>query len=130
MPQRPLSPHLSIYRFAYTMALSILHRITGVALATGLVLLVAWLVAVGSGPQAYAGFTAFAGHGLVQVALAGWLLAFLYHLANGIRHLFWDTGRGFAKSQARRSARLVIAFVVVAGALLLWTFFLGTGGAT
>lgn len=129
MPQRPLSPHLSIYRFAYTMALSILHRITGVALAAGLVLLVAWLVALGNGPQAYASFTAFAGHGLVQVALAGWLLAFLYHLANGIRHLVWDTGRGFAKPQARRSARLVVAFVVVAGALLLWTFFFGTGSA-
>jgi len=129
MASRPLSPHLSVYRFAYTMALSILHRITGVVLASGLLVLVAWLLAVGNGPQAYAAFTAFAGHGLVQVVLGGWLIAFLYHLANGIRHLFWDTGRGFAKADARRSARMVIAFVLVAGALLVYAFFCPAGGA-
>lgn len=128
MAPRPLSPHLSVYRFAYTMALSILHRITGVALASGLLVLVAWLLALGGGPQAYAAFTGFMGHGLIQVVLGAWLLAFLYHLANGIRHLFWDTGRGFAKTAARRSARMVIAFVVVAGALLVYVFFWPAGG--
>ena len=129
MASRPLSPHLSVYRFAYTMALSILHRITGVALASGLLVLVAWLIALGNGAQAYAAFTAFVGHGLIQVVLGGWLIAFLYHLANGIRHLVWDTGRGFAKADARRSARLVIAFVAVAGVLLLYVFFCPAGGA-
>ena len=113
MAARPLSPHLTVYRFAYTMALSILHRITGVALAAGLVLLVCWLQALASGPAAYAQFTAVAGRGLAQVVLAAWLVAFVYHFANGIRHLCWDAGYGLNKVQARRSALWVVLFVVV-----------------
>jgi succinate dehydrogenase / fumarate reductase cytochrome b subunit len=107
------------------MALSILHRATGIVLSLGLVLLVAWLLAAASGPDAYAAFAGFAGHGLVQVALAGWTVAFLYHLANGIRHLAWDAGFGFEKPQARRSALLVIIGVIVLAALLLPLLFLG-----
>jgi succinate dehydrogenase / fumarate reductase, cytochrome b subunit len=125
MADRPLSPHLGIYRFAYTMALSILHRATGIALSLGLVLLVAWLLAAASGPDSYAAFVGFAGHGVVQVSLAGWTVAFLYHLANGIRHLAWDAGFGFEKPQARRSALLVVVGVVLLAALLLPLLFLG-----
>ncbi len=127
MAARPLSPHLSVYRFAYTMALSILHRITGVALAAGLIVLVCWLMAIAGGEAAYARFTAVMGQGLLQVVLAGWLLAFLYHFANGIRHLFWDAGYGFEKAQARRSAAIVVAFAVVAGGVLLYLFFCPEG---
>jgi len=114
---------LSVYRFAYTMALSILHRITGVALAAGLLVLVCWLMAIAGGEAAYARFTDVMGQGLLQVVLAAWLLAFLYHFANGIRHLFWDAGYGFEKAQARRSAAIVVTFAVVAGAVLLYLFF-------
>jgi succinate dehydrogenase / fumarate reductase cytochrome b subunit len=67
------------------------------------------------------------GQGLLQVVLAGWLLAFLYHFANGIRHLFWDAGYGFEKAQARRSAAIVVAFAVVAGGVLLYLFFCPEG---
>lgn len=123
MSSRPLSPHLSIYRFAYTMALSILHRATGVAMSVGIVLLVAWLVALASGPDAYAAFQAFAAHWPVQVALALFVVAFCYHLANGIRHLCWDIGWGLERRQARRSARVVVVGVALVAALLLWLFF-------
>jgi len=127
MAARPLSPHLTVYRFAYTMALSILHRITGVALAAGLVLLVAWLHALASGEAAYAQFTAVAGHGLAQVVVACWLLAFVYHFANGIRHLCWDAGYGLNKTQARRSALWVVLFVVVVTLALIYGFFVAAG---
>lgn len=127
MAARPLSPHLTVYRFAYTMALSILHRITGVALAAGLVLLVCWLQALSSGEAAYAQFTAVAGHGLAQVVLAAWLIAFLYHFANGIRHLCWDAGFGLNKVHARRSALWVVLFVVVVALALIYGFFVAAG---
>jgi len=123
MANRPLSPHLTIYRFAYTMALSILHRITGIALAAGLVLLVLWLMALAGGPGTYAGFQQFAAGWLFSVLLALWLVAFLYHLANGIRHLFWDAGIGMERAQARRSALVVIVAVTVVAVVLLYVLF-------
>lgn len=127
MAQRPLSPHVFIYRFAYTMALSILHRATGVALSAGLVLLVAWLVALASGPERYAAFSSFAGAGLVQVVIGLFIVSFCFHLANGIRHLCWDIGWGLERQQARRSARIVVIAVVMVASLLLWLFFGGGG---
>lgn len=125
---RPLSPHISIYRFAYTMATSILHRATGLAMSLSLVLFAAWFVALASGPVAYDAFTAFAGHVLVKVVVGLALAAFCYHLCNGVRHLFWDIGWGLERAQARRSAGIVVAVALVAAALLLW-LFLGRGGA-
>jgi succinate dehydrogenase / fumarate reductase cytochrome b subunit len=128
MAARPLSPHLSIYRFAYTMALSILHRATGVLLAFGLVLLVAWLTALASGPGAYAGFAAFAGSWPVRLVLALLLGSFCFHFANGIRHLCWDMGWGLERSQARRSGRLVvIATVLLAAPLIYYGLLRGAG---
>lgn len=123
MARRPLSPHLSIYRFAYTMSLSILHRITGIGLAAGLVVLALWLTAVAQGEAAYQRFTDGRAAPLLRVLLGLWLVAFLYHFANGIRHLAWDAGFGLERAQARRSARVVIVAVSVAAALLLWAFF-------
>lgn len=129
MASRPLSPHLSIYRFAYTMALSILHRATGVALSAGLLLLVAWFVALAAGPDAYAHFAAFADHGLVRVAIAAFIAAFCYHLANGVRHLVWDIGFGLERAQARASGRVVVIAAVIAAATLIWLFLFAGGAA-
>ena len=123
MANRPLSPHLTIYRFAYTMALSILHRLTGLALAAGLVVLVLWLLALAGGAGTYDSFARFAGSWLFRVLLGLWLVAFVYHFSNGIRHLFWDAGKGLERVQARRSAWIVIVAVAVVSVLLLFALF-------
>ncbi len=123
MPNRPLSPHLTIYRFAYTMALSIMHRITGLALAAGLVVLVLWLVSLAAGARAYAAYLGLAASWPFKVLLALGLVAFVYHFCNGIRHLLWDAGLGLERAQARRSAWMVVAAVAVVSALLLCALF-------
>ena len=110
---RPLSPHLSIYRWPITMATSILHRATGVALAVGFILFVFWLADAASGPDAYAVFSTAMGSILGRILLLGWSWAFFYHLANGIRHLVWDVGFGFEKAQANTSSWFVIVTSVV-----------------
>jgi succinate dehydrogenase / fumarate reductase, cytochrome b subunit len=92
---RPLSPHLQIYRWQLTSVLSILHRATGLLLGAGAILLVWWLVAAASGPDAYAAVEDFLGSWLGFLLLFGLTLALFYHLCNGIRHLVWDTGHGF-----------------------------------
>jgi succinate dehydrogenase cytochrome b subunit len=89
---RPLSPHLQIYRWQLTSVLSILHRATGVALSAGTILLVWWLVAAASGPEAYEGVQEFLGSWVGLLLLFGWTVSLFYHLCNGIRHLVWDTG--------------------------------------
>ena len=119
---RPLSPHLQVYRFQWTMALSILHRITGVALAAGTLLLVWWLVAAASGPEAFATVQGFIGSILGRLLLFGWTLALFYHLCNGIRHLFWDAGYGFELDVAYRSGLAVLGASV---ALTLISWILG-----
>ncbi len=90
--QRPLSPHLQIYRPQLTSVLSISHRITGVLLSVGLVPLVVWLVALGRGPEAFAAVMAVFSHPLAVVLWVAWSFALFYHLCNGIRHLLWDAG--------------------------------------
>lgn len=126
MTRMPRSPHLSIYRFMYTMSLSITHRITGVALSCSLVLAVAWLTAVSRGAGAYERFYQWAhGNWFVNLVVALWLLALVYHLANGIRHLVWDAGYGFERYQARRSGRIVVVAVAVIWLALLWVVFGG-----
>src|SRR5260370_24200255 len=106
---RPLSPHLQIYRWQLTMAMSILHRFTGIALSLGTVLLVWWLVAAADGPEAYAGVQWFLGSWIGLVLLFGWTVALFYHLCNGIRHLWWDTGRGLDLKSVYASGWAVIA---------------------
>ena len=91
---RPLSPHLQIYRWQLTSVMSILHRASGIALAVGAILLVSWLGAAADGPQAYGSFQRFIGSWFGLLLLFGWSVALFYHLCNGIRHLWWDTGRG------------------------------------
>ncbi|HXC29499.1 MAG TPA: succinate dehydrogenase, cytochrome b556 subunit [Stellaceae bacterium] len=91
---RPLSPHLQIYRWQLTMTLSILHRITGVGLAVGAVLLVSWFGSAADGAVPFAKFQGFLGSPIGLVMLFGCSVALFYHLSNGIRHLVWDTGHG------------------------------------
>ena len=117
---RPLSPHLSIYRWPITMVLSILHRVTGVAMSVGLVVLAAWLMQAAAGPEAYLRFTVAMSTLVGKLLLVGWSFAFFFHAANGIRHLAWDTGRGFEKRQADRSAWAVIALAAIATAIFWW----------
>ena len=114
--ERPLSPHLSIYRWPITMTLSILHRGTGLAMAVGFLVLAAWLVSAAAGTVEYDEFTALISSPIGRLLLIGWTFAFFYHLANGIRHLVWDAGHGFEKHQANRSAWFVLGLSVVATA--------------
>lgn len=118
---RPLSPHLQVYRWQITMVMSILHRATGVAMALGSLLLVYWLVSLASGAEAYTAALECLGSFPGRVVLAGMSFAFFYHLCNGIRHLFWDTGRGFEISQIYASGytAITVAVVLTAGFWLL-----------
>ena len=111
-PDRPLSPHLQIYRPQLTMVLSISHRLTGVALAAGTLLLVYWLVAVASGETAYETARAIIGSFIGRLCLFGWSVALFYHLCNGIRHLFWDMGLGLELPAVYRSGWAVVIATV------------------
>jgi len=102
------------------MVLSILHRMTGVAMSIGLVVLAAWLMQAAAGPEAYLGFTTTMSTFIGKLFLVAWSFAFFFHAANGIRHLVWDTGRGFDKRQADRSAWIVVAFAALATAAFWW----------
>ena len=113
MPPRPLSPHLSVYKFKYTLMTSILNRITGLALSAGLLLLVCWLMAVGGGSHAQARAMRVLSLPIMKLVYAGLIFAFCYHLAAGIRHLVWDTGRGLERAQSQRSAWLVALLSVI-----------------
>jgi len=117
---RPLSPHLSIYRWPITMVTSILHRATGVAMAVGFIVFVGWLFDAASGPDVYAMFLGAMDTTIGRLLLIGWSYAFFYHLLNGIRHLVWDTGRGLEKGQASASAWFVIVTSVVLTAAFWW----------
>ncbi len=117
---RPLSPHLSIYRWPINMATSILHRATGVAMTAGFIVFVGWLFDAASGPDVYAMFLGAMDTTIGRLLLIGWSYAFFYHLLNGIRHLVWDTGRGFEKGQASASAWFVIVTSVVLTAAFWW----------
>jgi len=92
-PVRPLSPHIQVYRWQWTMALSILHRATGLALIAGTLLFAWWIIAAAVGPDAFEAAQGFIGSIFGQLLLFGWTVAFFYHFCNGIRHLLWDSGR-------------------------------------
>jgi succinate dehydrogenase / fumarate reductase cytochrome b subunit len=125
---RPLSPHLQVYRPQLTSILSISHRFTGLALSVGTIFLIWQLFAAASGPDQYALFEGLAGSWFGLLLLAGWSFAFFYHLANGIRHLVWDAGYGFGLVETYRSGRLVVA-AAVALTLAAWiAAFLVIGG--
>ena len=117
---RPLSPHLSIYRWPISMTFSILHRMTGVALSIGLVAWVFWLESIAFGEASYQMMAGWINTPVGKLMLLGWSFSLFFHLSNGIRHLFWDFGLGFETRQADRSAWLVlIATVVLTGSYWL-----------
>lgn len=119
MTQRPLSPHLSVYRmFRYTLFTSFANRATGVVLSVGLLVLVYWLMAVAGGAAAYARAIGILSLPIFKLFYAALLLTFSYHLVAGLRHLVWDTGRGLERAQSKRSA----AIVIVVSALLMIGF--------
>ena len=111
---RPISPHLTIYKPQITSVLSIMHRMTGVALYAGAVAMVVWLVIVAYYPLKYSKWYECAASWGGRLILLGFLLAFYYHLANGIRHLFWDMGKGYSLKVATISGWLVLLFTLAA----------------
>jgi len=122
---RPLSPFMigPYYRAQLTSMLSITHRLTGLALAFGTVFLAAWVTAAAAGPDAFAVFSGLANTIVGKALLLAYTWAMLYHLCNGIRHLFWDTGRGFDLKSAYASGYAVIAASLVLTASV-WAFAL------
>ncbi|HUL18839.1 MAG TPA: succinate dehydrogenase, cytochrome b556 subunit [Steroidobacteraceae bacterium] len=108
MPSRPLSPHLSVYKFKYTLTTSILNRLTGVALSFALLLLSYWLMSVAGGTLAQQRAQRLLALPLMKCIYGALLFAFCYHLCAGIRHLVWDSGHGLERAQSRRSAWLIV----------------------
>ena len=123
---RPMSPHLQVWRWHITMATSILHRATGVALYVGALIGAAWAIALAQGPDAYADFKHLLGSPLGKVVMFGLTLSFFYHLANGVRHLVWDVGKGFDVKTANATSVLVFAFAAAA-TVALWAIAAMTG---
>lgn len=125
--QRPLSPHLQVYRWQIQMATSIVHRATGIILAVGALLIAAALLALASGPEAWDCVRGLAGSWFGLAVLFGWTWAFAYHLLNGIRHLVQDAGFGYSIS-----AFVLNGWLSVIGSLLLtgaiWGFIFSRGG--
>jgi succinate dehydrogenase / fumarate reductase cytochrome b subunit len=118
---RPLSPHLQIYRWSPTMASSITHRVTGLGMAAGMILIAWWLIATASGPDAYAPFIAAATHPLGQLVLFGFALALAFHLLNGIRHLMWDIGYGYAPKFANTlSVVIYVLSILIASGVFVF----------
>lgn len=117
--ERPLSPHLQIYKPQITMVTSITHRATGIALGAGTLLLAWWLIAVASGPDAYATVSAFLSSWFGQLVLFGFTWSLFYHLCNGIRHLFWDIGWGLELRTSFYSGMAVLAGTVIL-TLITW----------
>jgi len=117
--RRPLSPHLQVYKPQITTVLSILHRISGVALSVGTLVLVWWLVAAAMGAAPYATVQWFLGSILGWLVLFGWTVALWFHFCSGLRHLAWDMGRGFEKDEYVRSGWAV---VIATGVLTVLTW--------
>jgi len=121
-----MSPHLSVWRWHITMATSIAHRATGVALYVGALIAAAWAISLAGGPDAYATFKAVMGSPIGLLVMFGLSVSFFYHLANGIRHLVWDAGYGFDLKSANASAVFVFAFTAAA-TIAVWVIYAMTG---
>jgi succinate dehydrogenase / fumarate reductase, cytochrome b subunit len=125
--ERPLSPHMQIYRWPLPMMMSIVHRITGAGLYFGTLLMAWWLIAAGEGPNAYSKLSAFIGSFVGRFILFGYTWALIHHMLGGIRHLIWDTGHGFGPE--RDSLALMTAVGSIGLTVLLWVFgYLVMGG--
>ena len=122
--ERPLSPHLQIYKLELPMMLSGLHRITGIALSVGTILLVAWISSAVHSAEAFASMNRFLGGFIGQFVLFGWTFSLVYHSVSGVRHLIWDTGRLLEVGQINSSSKIVLAITIV---LTLLAWILGGG---
>ncbi|MDG1437456.1 MAG: succinate dehydrogenase, cytochrome b556 subunit [Emcibacteraceae bacterium] len=122
--KRPTSPHLQVYSWSLEMALSILHRVTGSALTGGALLITWWVVAIASGPEAYDQFSMIMSSIFGKIVLFGFTLALMLHLSNGIRHLFWDMGKGFELEDSHRSSKIVFVASIVL-TILCWVIGYG-----
>ncbi|CAG7856737.1 succinate dehydrogenase / fumarate reductase, cytochrome b subunit [biofilm metagenome] len=107
---RPTSPHLQIYRLPLTGLISITHRITGVLLSAGLILIVAFLYVIAQGEVAYQGLQVITGYGLVKLIYWGFVFALYFHVCHGVRHLLWDVGAGFEAGHLNKFAKLEVLF--------------------
>lgn len=116
---RPMSPHLQVWRWHVTMATSILHRATGMALYVGALIAAGWFIALAAGPDAFNDYRAALASPIGYLVLFGLTFSLFYHLANGIRHLTWDAGKGFEPKTADMTGWAVIVFGVVA-TVLIW----------
>lgn len=121
---RPLSPHLTIYKPIPTMVMSIMHRITGVGLYLGTILVVWWLYAVAFGAGYYDFVSALLGGFFGRLVMFAFTWALMHHLAGGIRHFFWDIGMGFEKRTATMTAWLTLAFSITA-TIMIWSIGYG-----
>jgi succinate dehydrogenase / fumarate reductase cytochrome b subunit len=127
--QRPISPHLSIYKPMLTMMMSIAHRITGAGLYFGTVLLAWWLIAASSGPNAYAKVQWFMGTFIGRLILFGYTWALIHHMFGGIRHFIWDTGHGYGANEREWLVRVGLAGSIIA-TIVLWVIgYAVMGGA-
>ncbi len=120
MNKRPLSPHLQIYRLPLTAWLSITHRITGVFLSLGMIVLVIFLLAVAQGVESFSLVHGFLVSIVGRIFLWSWVYALIFHLCHGFRHLVWDTGHGFDREGFTRLA----AYEIIASLILLTLIFL------
>jgi succinate dehydrogenase / fumarate reductase cytochrome b subunit len=127
--ERPLSPHLQVYRWAPTMAMSVLHRITGIGLYIGTLLLAWWLVAAATGPSAYAEVEWFLGSALGRLILFGYTWALIHHMLGGIRYLIWDIGLGLGPSEREWLARANLIGSIALTVLLWAVGYLVMGGS-
>src|SRR5262245_43293065 len=125
--ERPISPHLSVYKLTLTMAMSIIHRATGIALYVGTLLLVWWLLATATGASAYATFQGFIGSWFGRLILLLYTWALMHHLLSGLRHLIWDLGYGFAPNDREWLTRAAL-IGSIALTIVLWVIAYGAGG--
>lgn len=125
---RPLSPHLGVYRWQVSNTLSILHRMSGVGLALGAVVLCSWLMALAAGPDAYLALLGVLRSPPGVLLLVAWSFCFFYHLCNGVRHLFWDGGYGFEIARSRTSGMAAVGVAVVLTVAFWVAALLGDGG--
>lgn len=125
---RPLSPHLTIYRWPVTMMTSITHRITGVGLSVGAVILAWWLAAISTGPEGWNSFHAVADTPIGALVLLGLVWSLVYHFLSGVRHLAWDLGYGFDKKVAERNSVIIFALSIVLALVIFGASWTGHGG--
>ena len=121
-----MSPHLQVWRWHVTMLTSILHRVTGVGIYLGALILAAWAISLAAGPEAYALFLGIMGSWLGKLVLLGMSASLFFHLGNGVRHIVWDFGHGLAKEDASASSFAVLGFAIAAtGAVWAIAYLMG-----